>query len=98
MTVPAIDHVGIIVEDLESSAALMEKLMPGVPTRRKSLPHVGLEVIEFLAANVIIELLQYTDENSQFARQTMGDAPGFNHISISVPKLDSALESLAESG
>jgi len=98
MTAPAIDHIGIIVEDLEASAALMRKLLPGAESRRKSLPQVGLEVVEFMAANIIVELLQYTSEEAGLARQTMGDGIGFNHMSISVPDLDEALDNLAPEG
>jgi hypothetical protein len=98
MTAPAIDHIGIIVEDLGASVALMSKMLPGAPTRRRSMPEVGLEVVEFLAANVIIELLQYTSAQPSMGRESMGDAAGINHLSIKVSNLDGSLSSLAGEG
>lgn len=98
MKAPSIDHIGIIVEDLDASVSLMGRLLPGAQTRRRSLPQVGLEVVEFMAANIIVELLQYTSEEPGLARRTMGDASGLNHLSISVPDLDGALAGLAAEG
>lgn len=98
MTVPTIDHIGIVVQALEPAVLAMKRLLPGAPIRRRSMPEVGLEVAEFAAANVIVELLQYTTQQSGVARQTMGSAPGLNHLSISVTDLDVALTSLAEDG
>jgi methylmalonyl-CoA/ethylmalonyl-CoA epimerase len=98
MTAPTIDHIGIIVEALEPAVAAMSLLLPDAPVVRRSLPDVGLEVAEFQAANIIIELLQYTSLEAGMARRTMGDAKGLNHLSISVPDLDASLAALAAAG
>lgn len=98
MTAPRVDHIGIIVAALEPAVAAMSLLLPGAPIARRSLPEVGLEVAEFQAANVIIELLQYTSEAPGLARRTMGDATGLNHLSISVPDLQASMAALAANG
>lgn len=98
MTAASIDHIGIIVDDLEASVSLMRKMLPGAPMRRKSLPAVGLEAVEFVAQNIIVELLQYTADDPSFARQTMGSETGINHLSVSVPNLDRALIELRKEG
>ena len=98
MTAPTIDHIGIIVEALEPAIAAMSVVLRNTPMVRRSLPEVGLEVAEFQAANVIIELLQYTGDESGLARRTMGCATGMNHLSISVPDLDASLAALASDG
>jgi len=98
MTIPSIDHIGIIVDDLEASVSLMQKILPGAPMRRKSLPEVGLQVVEFEASNIIVELLQYTSDEESFARQTMGSATGINHLSVSVSDIDKALDELSKEG
>jgi catechol 2,3-dioxygenase-like lactoylglutathione lyase family enzyme len=97
MIAPAIDHIGIIVADLEAAITAWSRVLPGAPLTRRSLPDVGLEVAEFGAANVCVELLQYA-ANSDFARQVMGDEHGLNHVSVSVPDLDGALAALASEG
>lgn len=98
MTAPTVDHIGIIVETLEPAIAAMSLVLPNAPLVRRSLPEVGLEVAEFQAANVIIELLQYTTQDDGLARRTMGSATGLNHLSISVPDLDASLAALAADG
>ncbi len=98
MTAPRVDHIGIVVAALEPAIAAMRLVLPNAPVVRRSLPEVGLEVAEFQAANVIIELLQYANDAPGLARQTMGSATGLNHLSISVPDLDAALVALARDG
>ncbi|MCM2252879.1 MAG: VOC family protein [Ramlibacter sp.] len=98
MTAPTVDHIGVIVEALEPAIAAMSLMLPGAPVTRRSLPEVGLEVAEFRAANLIIELLQYTSEVPGLARRTMGSGTGLNHLSISVPDLEASLASLAKVG
>lgn len=98
MSRPRIDHIGIIVGDLDAAVASMARMLPGAPVRRRSLPDAGLEVAEFAAANLIIELLEYTDAGDGFGRAVMGPAVGVNHLSLGVPDLDAALAALREHG
>jgi len=98
MTRPRIDHIGIVVDDLEPAIAAMARMLPGAPLRRRSVPDAGLEVAEFEAENLIVELLRYTDGGDGFGRAVMGSAPGVNHLSLSVPDLDAALATLRDGG
>lgn len=96
MSAPHIDHVGILVADLE---AALERLKPlfGAPEKVKELADAGLRVAEFHAANVTIELLQYTGD-AQFARRVMGERLGLNHISARVDDVERSLAALAAAG
>ena len=98
MTAPTVDHIGIIVAALEPAIAAMSLVLPNAPLVRRSLPEVGLEIAEFQAANVIIELLHYASQEPGLARRTMGSSIGLNHLSISVPDLDASLAALAADG
>ncbi len=98
MKPPRIDHIGIVVEELEPAIAAFTRLLPGAPLRRRSVPDAGLEVAEFAAENLIVELLRYTDDGDGFGRAVMGSAPGVNHLSLSVPDLDAALAQLGAAG
>lgn len=96
MSAPHIDHVGILVADLE---AALERLKPlfGAPAQVKELADAGLRVAEFHAANVTIELLQYAGD-AQFARRVMGERLGLNHISARVDDVERALAVLVGAG
>jgi methylmalonyl-CoA/ethylmalonyl-CoA epimerase len=94
---PYIDHIGIVVADLDQA---VEKLKPlfGMPARTKELPEVGLRVAEFDAANLVIELLQYTDGPNSFAQQVMGQRLGLNHLSARVADVEHSVEDLHDAG
>lgn len=98
MEAPRIDHIGILVENLDAAAASMAAILKGAPQRRRSLPDAGLEVVEFVTANVIVELLAYTDKGDGFGRAVMGSQMGVNHLSLGVSDLDAALAALRANG
>lgn len=94
---PYIDHIGIVVADLDQA---IEKLRPlfGTPARTKELTEVGLRVAEFDAANVVIELLQYTGGTDGFAQQVMGQRLGLNHLSARVTDVEQSVATLRQAG
>jgi methylmalonyl-CoA/ethylmalonyl-CoA epimerase len=96
MTKPTIDHIGIIVADLD---AAVDRLRPvfGDAVTVKDLDDVGLRVAEFETANLTVELLQYTGP-AEFAREVMGDRLGINHVSARVDDVDSTAAALADKG
>jgi len=98
MMLPRIDHIGIVVDDLEASIASMKRMLRGAPLVRRSIPDAGLEVAEFTTANLVVELLKYTDDGDGFGRAVMGSAPGVNHLSLAVDDLDDALAGLRAQG
>jgi methylmalonyl-CoA epimerase len=98
MKPPRIDHIGIVVDDLEASIASMKAMLRGAPLVRRSIPDAGLEVAEFATANVVVELLKYTDVGDGFGRAVMGSATGVNHLSVAVDDLDDALAALRAQG
>ncbi|MCP5367033.1 MAG: VOC family protein [Hyphomicrobiales bacterium] len=98
MSPPVIDHVGIIVADLDAAVAMMRPLFGGDPAYVKEMPEVGLRVAAFEAANVTVELLQYTDDGSDFAKQVMGERLGLNHLSARVEDVATAVTELTAAG
>ena len=97
MTAPHIDHIGIIVADLERAIAQLGPLFGGTPVV-KELAEAGLRVAEFQAANLTIELLQYTGTNDSFARRVMGERLGLNHVSARVADVERSLAELRAAG
>lgn len=92
-----IDHIGILVADLD---AAMRQLRPlfGDASAVKELAEAGLRVAEFRAANVTVELLQYTGKNDAFARHVMGERFGLNHLSARVEDVERSLAELRAAG
>jgi methylmalonyl-CoA/ethylmalonyl-CoA epimerase len=97
MSAPRIDHIGIIVPDLEAAIERFSALLGGLVPERRDLPDVGLRIAEFHAANIAIELIAY-DGEAQLARRVMGSEPGLNHLTVAVDDVDPALGRLGASG
>ncbi len=92
-----IDHIGIVVADLDQAIERLGALFGGSPVV-KELAEVGLRVAEFQAANVTVELLQYTGTNDAFARRVMGERLGLNHVSARVENVERSLAELRAAG
>jgi len=98
MTLPRIDHIGIIVEDLGKSVKLFERRLGLKLTGTKEMPEVGLKIAQIASANVKIELIQYIDDTNSFGKKVMGKQNGFNHISIEVENIHGMLKRLENKG
>jgi methylmalonyl-CoA/ethylmalonyl-CoA epimerase len=96
MSAPTIDHIGILVADLDAALERLEPLF-GAPAEVKEIADAGLRVAEFHASNVTIELLQYNGE-AEFARRVMGERLGLNHVSARVENLEQSLAALTAAG
>lgn len=96
MNRPRIDHIGLMVADLD---AAVERLRPvfGDDVTRKDLPQHELRTAVFHTANLAVELLQYTGE-AAFARGVMGDRLGLNHVSAQVADAEASIAALEARG
>jgi len=94
---PYIDHLGIIVDNLDQSTELFERMFDLKPSKIKEMADVGLRVARLKAENIDIELIQYTSEEN-FGKKVMGPEKGVNHISINVEDMDAVLRDLEEKG
>ena len=97
MTLPRIDHIGIIVPDLDAAIARFSALLGGLAPHRRDLPELELRIAEFSTANLDIELIAYSGP-AVLARRVMGGEPGFNHVTVSVDSVAEAIERLAQAG
>jgi len=98
MTGPYIDHIGIIVDDMDESIALFERLFGLRPVDLKHMDDVGLRIAQIKTENVDIELIQYTTQEEGFARKVMGSRPGLNHISFLVNDVGTSSKSFEDKG
>ena len=94
---PYVDHLGIIVGNLDQSIALFERMFDLKPSKIKDMADVGLKVARLKAENIDIELIQYTSEEN-FGKKVMGPEKGVNHISINVEDMNTVLRDLEEKG
>ena len=94
---PYVDHLGIIVDNLDQAIELFERMFDLKPSKIKEMADVGLRIARLKAENIDIELIQYTSEEN-FGKRVMGLEKGVNHISINVEDMDAVLRDLEEKG
>lgn len=97
MSKPYIDHVGFVVEDLESALEMFGALWGLEPGPIKEKAEVGLRMASLEAANVTLELIQFTGAPSDF-EEVLGRRPGLNHLGVRVDDMAPALKRMAEAG
>jgi methylmalonyl-CoA/ethylmalonyl-CoA epimerase len=93
-----VDHIGIVVRDLDHALALWEKLFSLKPTVIRDMPEAGLRIAYLKTQNVEIELLQYSMEEESFGKKVMGSRPGLNHLSVRVDHVDDSIQDLERKG
>ncbi len=87
-----IDHIGIIVRDLEKALSLFTEVFGVKQAQIRELPDVGLRIGYLEAENVDIELIEYLSEGESFGRSVMGSIAGLNHISFLEEDLEGTLD------
>ena len=92
MTKPVIDHIGIVVGDLNSAVERLKPLF-GDAITYKELSEEELKIAKFETQNITIELLQYNG-SANFAREVMGEKNGLNHVTVRVDDVSKSLSRL----
>ena len=98
MELPYMDHIGIIVENLEKSIALFESLFGLKSARIKEMDEVGLRIATLKAKNIDIELIQYINAKNNFGEKVMGKAIGVNHLSIKTDDVEASVKDFKKKG
>jgi catechol 2,3-dioxygenase-like lactoylglutathione lyase family enzyme len=90
-----IDHIGVLVTDLDAAVAFMEDTFGLDVTTTIELPE-GAGRSQFLPwGEVSIELVELTDR--EVSRERLGDSPArVDHVAVAVDDLDAELERLGE--
>jgi methylmalonyl-CoA/ethylmalonyl-CoA epimerase len=94
MDMRRLDHVGVIVDDLDEAARLLEAL--GLVEQERG-EHDGLRLAFFSVGNALVEIIEPTDP--ELRAQRLGDARArIEHIAFEVGELDGALSALGAIG
>ena len=93
-----IDHIGIAVDDLESSIKTFRDILGLELVEVDEVPDQGVKVAKFKVGDVDIELLQATSENSSIAKKKKKKGTGIHHIAYSVDNVRDAIDELRGKG
>ena len=93
-----IDHIAIVVADLEATIALYTQTLGFAQAYREIVADQGVEAVGIRSGDSVIELLRPLDENSPIAK-FRGDAPTrMHHIAYRVGDIRAELGRLRTEG
>lgn len=93
-----IDHIAIVVADLEQTLALYTQTLGFDQIYREIIADQGVEVVGLRAGNAAIELLRPLDESSAIARFRGSAASKLHHTAYRVPDIHAELTRLRNAG
>lgn len=94
----AIDHIAIVVSNMDTALAFWQRALGLELQRVESLPAEAVEVAFLETDNAHIELLLPTDDDSGIARYLAKQGGGMHHLCLAVEDIEAAMQQLAESG
>ena len=98
MNVNGIDHIGIAVENLESSITFYRDVLGLEYLGTEEVPSQKVRVAMFAVGGSRIELLEPTAEDSPIAIALQKRGPGIHHIAYSVDDASEAVKTLIDGG
>ena len=94
-----LDHVGIVVSNLEESIPLYENILGVKPVSVREVPTQNVRAAFFEVGNgVVVELIEPTVPDSGVARFLEKHGQGVHHICFEVDDVDEQLQAMAEKG
>ena len=93
-----VDHIGIIVKDLENTLKMFKRTFGLTPAEIKEIPDAGLRVAHLETANIRLELIEYTQQGGDIGKRSMGTKAGVNHFSVKVDDMEKAIKHFKDEG
>jgi methylmalonyl-CoA epimerase len=93
-----IDHIAIVVADLEATIALYTDVLGFRPLYRETIADQGVEAVGLEAGDSIIELLRPLDPESPIAKFRGDAATKLHHTAYRVDDIEAALADFKSKG
>lgn len=93
-----IDHIGILVSDLDAAVRQYVAVLGAVEVERAELPEQGVAVVALRSGGSIIELMCPTEPDTGVWRFLHSRGEGLHHVAYVVDSVDAALDELRGRG
>jgi methylmalonyl-CoA epimerase len=94
----AIDHVGVVVDDIEAAIAIYGGTLSMPLVHRETLSEQGVDAALLDVGESHIELITPLDPDSSVGRFLAKRGGGLHHVAYRVASVERALDSLAAAG
>lgn len=98
MTVKKIDHIGIVVQDIEAALKVYRDALGLELTKTEFVPEQQVKIAFLPTGESEIELVQPTTDDSGIARYLARRGEGIHHICLEVDDIEAALAQVAGRG
>lgn len=98
MTFDRIDHIGVAVEDIESSLALYRDAFRMEVAHREIVEEQGVEAVLLDVGENHVELLAPLGPDTPVGKFLAKKGPGLHHVAYQVSDIDATLDSLKAAG
>ncbi|GAB4569958.1 MAG: methylmalonyl-CoA epimerase [Anaerolineae bacterium] len=97
-TSPRLNHVAVVVEDLETALAFWRDALDLTVSGTEDNAVEAVRVAFLPVGEGQIELLEPTTDDSGVARYLAKRGPGMHHLCLEVPDIEALMQQLAEHG
>ncbi len=93
-----LDHLGLVVRDLDAAVSRWQTLMGLEVTHREVVDDQGVEVAKLPVGETNVELITPVKDGTGVAKFLDKRGEGIHHLCFEVPDLEAALQRLKEAG
>jgi methylmalonyl-CoA/ethylmalonyl-CoA epimerase len=93
-----IDHIGVVVEDLDDAIALYADRLAMPEVHRETVESQGVEAVLLDVGDGHVELLKPLGPDTPVGKFLERKGPGLHHVAYAVEDIDATLESLKGAG
>ncbi len=98
MAIKKIDHIGIVVRDIEAALKVYRDALGLELTRAESVPEQAAKIAFLPAGESEIELVEPTTDDGGIARYLAKRGEGVHHLCLEVDDIEAALAQMAAQG
>ena len=95
---PKINHIAVLVEDVDEAMLLFSKIWGLEPTHVVALDKQGVRTATYEFDNIMVELMEPYGDTSPVAKSLEKRGPGIHHMAVEVDDVVSRMEMLKDMG
>lgn len=98
MNVKKVDHIAMLVKDMESLIRVFTEILNLTVSKQMEFPQAKIKVAFLDLGELQLEVIQPTGPDTPFARHMETRGQGLHHLALEVDDIEAALQTARESG
>jgi len=98
MRVKKVDHIAMVVEDMENLLGVLTQVFNLTVSKRIELPQAKIKVAFLELGELKLEVIQPTDPDTPFAHYLKTKGQGLHHLALEVDDINAVLQKAWDSG